>query len=216
MAENAGTDGWIEKMFSMAIANRKFGELKHAFDNITFINFNYGRCLEHYIYRSLQRISVPEQDARQIVDRLSVIRPDGTLGSIWQGERGSLPFGYGGTIDALDASQRIRTFTESEALHDGDHLQRAMSEAKMYIFLGFGFHRQNLDLLSVLESIPFRDDVQALSTVFGIDKANLDQLLGSLQSVLRVNRNLIRIDLLDKKAGDMLREPRLKIMLAVG
>jgi hypothetical protein len=34
---------------------------------------------------------------------------------------------------------RIRTLTESEALHDRQTLSKALSEAAMIVFLGFGF-----------------------------------------------------------------------------
>jgi hypothetical protein len=213
VADDAGKNGWIEQMFSMAIAGVKQGDLRHAFDNITFVNFNYDRCLEHYLFWSLQRVGVPEGTAAEIINGLSVIRPYGTLGSVMR-EPGSLSFGNTHQTAAFDALTRIRTFTESEALHDKEHLRRAMSEAKMFIFLGFGFHQQNLELLSTLETVPVRDDVQALATVYQVDRANLEQLRLFLQTVLKVNRD--RIEVLDKKAGDMLRDLRLRIMLVVG
>jgi hypothetical protein len=48
---DAGNDGWIEQMFSMAITGLKQSEFrKKAFAQVTFINFNYDRCIEHYIF----------------------------------------------------------------------------------------------------------------------------------------------------------------------
>jgi hypothetical protein len=74
MRDDAGRDGWIEQLFSIAIANHKLSELQNAFNNVTFVNFNYDRCIEQYLFWSLQRIGVPQADAVDIVGRLSIIR----------------------------------------------------------------------------------------------------------------------------------------------
>src|ERR1700722_7703616 len=42
---NAGREGWIEQIFSMAITGLKLSEIPGAFKNITFVNFNYDRCI---------------------------------------------------------------------------------------------------------------------------------------------------------------------------
>jgi hypothetical protein len=56
LPSDAGKDGWIEQMFSMAITGLKQSEFrKKAFAQVTFINFNYDRCIEHYIFWALQR-----------------------------------------------------------------------------------------------------------------------------------------------------------------
>jgi hypothetical protein len=81
----AGRDGWIEQIFSMAITGFRLSEIKHAFERITFINFNYDRCIEHYIYWALVRLRISEEDAKQTIQSLNVIRPYGSLGSIFAG-----------------------------------------------------------------------------------------------------------------------------------
>jgi len=214
MNPDAGKDGWIEQVFSMAIANHKLCEVSRAFDNLTFINFNYDRCLEHYLFWSLQRIGLPVSDAINIVRGLSIVRPYGTLGTILPRAPDTLQFGELNRLEVFMAKDRIRTYTESEALNK-DHLRRVISDAAMHIFLGFGFHHQNLELLSVLESMPVRNGAkQVLATVFGIDPANIDQLRLSLQAIVKVHAE--RIELLDKTATQLLRDLRLRIMMAVG
>jgi hypothetical protein len=214
MRPDAGRDGWIEQMFSMAITNYKLGELQHAFDNVTFINFNYDRCLAHYVYWSLQRVGLTEEDAKTIVGGLSIIRPYGTLGSILPGARDWLRFGATAHLDVFNTMNRIRTYTESEALHDKEHLQRGMMDAAIYIFLGFGFHRQNLELLSVLTDVPIHARSQVLATVYKIDGANLKELRLALQTLVKVNADYI--ELLPKTAGQMLQDLRPRIMMAAG
>jgi hypothetical protein len=214
LGPDAGKDGWIEQMFSMAIANCKLSKLENAFLNITFINFNYDRCLEHYLYWSLQRIGVPEKDANGIVASLSIIRPYGTLGSILPSMPDLLSFGNPNPFGGFGVQNRIRTFIESEALHDPDHVRRVLSEASLHIFIGFGFHRQNMELLSVLQDMPFHNRSEVLATVYKVHDANLARLTISLQNTLRVHPE--RMELLPMTAGQMLKELRLKILMLAG
>ena len=167
---DAGRSGWAEQMFSMAISQLKLAQIGSAFDNITFINFNYDRCLEHYLFWSLHRLGIREIDASQIIGKLSIIRPYGTIGSILPNDRSRVPFGAS-QVDPFAIVDRIRTYTESEVLHDKEHLQELLRRAHMCIFLGFGFHRQNVELLTLDSQEGFRA-VRTLATVKGIHKAN--------------------------------------------
>jgi len=85
----AGKDGWIEQIFSMAITGFKLSEIERAFNKITFVNFNYDRCIEQYFYWSLQRIGMSAAQSAETVRNLSIIRPYGGLGSLLPGEPSS-------------------------------------------------------------------------------------------------------------------------------
>jgi hypothetical protein len=215
---DTGKDGWIEYLFSIAIENKKLSEVPHAFDNVTFINFNYDRCLEHYLFWSLQRIGLNEQDAANTVAGLSMIRPYGTIGSIlptapdfWQ---------FGNTDfrrdlrDTMSRISRIRTYTESEALHDPGKVRDVMTQAAMYIFLGFGFHPSNLDLISVATATPVTNPL-LLATVKGVHEENLGELKLSLQNRLKVYDGYVGL-IRDMTASQLLSQLRLRISLLVG
>jgi hypothetical protein len=208
-------DGWIEELFSMAIDGPKRADLPGAFGKVTIINFNYDRRLEHYLYWSLQRIGLSVQEATAIVSKLSIIRPYGTIGSILPEAPDFVQFGAAAErVNVPHAIKRIRTYTESP-LHDPKTIRTAMASAAMYVFLGFGFHRQNLELLSVLEVMPVRSDrTDILATVVGVDRAIIDGLRRSLEATVKVHFD--RIVPLDKTATQMLRDLRLGIMMAVG
>jgi len=74
---------------------------------------------------------------------------------------------------------RIRTFTESEAMHDAGVLTEAISAASMIIFLGFGFHPQNLRLLALEEPHPIRS-VKVLATAFDVHDAVVPELRAAI------------------------------------
>src|ERR1700730_14244962 len=46
---------WAAAVLSMALSTLKKEQTKTAFQNVTVINFNYDRTLEHYLYVALQR-----------------------------------------------------------------------------------------------------------------------------------------------------------------
>jgi hypothetical protein len=182
---DAGREGWAEQMFSMAISGLKLSEIGSAFKNLTFINFNYDRCLEHYLFYSLIRLGISERDAEEIVDSVAIIRPYGTIGTVLPSDRMRVAFGAR-RVDAFGMIDRIRTYMQSDALHDRGHLQQIMREASMYIFLGFGFHKQNMQLLSLESEEGFRY-VRTLATVKGIDRANLPDLTGAISRALKIS-----------------------------
>jgi hypothetical protein len=164
---DAGKDGWIEQIFSMAITGFKFSDIKHAFKRITFINFNYDRCIEHYIFWSLQRLGLSSDDASETVQNLNIIRPYGTLGSVVPGTPSFLAFGAPPPSDPFGLITRIRTFTETDALHNKEKLSSALVGASLIVFLGFGFHPQNLKLLTLPPDQQLRR-AKVLATVFGV------------------------------------------------
>jgi hypothetical protein len=180
--------------------------------NLTFINFNYDRCLEHYLFWSLVRLGVREIDASQIINDLAIIRPYGTIGSILPNDRSRVSFGAS-QIDPFGIIDRIRTHTESEALHDKAHLQQVLSGASMCIFLGFGFHKQNLDLLSLNPEMGFRP-LRTLATVKGIHQANRSDIIGAIGRALRAEERYV--ELFDMTAPEILAQLRPKITMAVG
>ncbi len=62
----------------------KRGGLQNLLENVSFINFNYDRCIEKYLYYSIQSLyGVGAQVARQFVERLRMVRPYGQLGPLF-------------------------------------------------------------------------------------------------------------------------------------
>jgi hypothetical protein len=206
---DSGRDGWIEQLFSMAISDLKKSQISSAFDNITFINFNYDRCIEHYLYWSLQRVGLSEAEAGLTVSGLKMIRPYGSLGSIRPGFPETAAFG--GSVDPFKAISRIRTYTESDVLHDGGQLSKALMDAALVMFLGFGFHAQNLKLLELdLKA----QNKRVMATVKKVHAANLGEIKYAIARNLTIEQ--AHVELFDMTAPEMLRELRLKILMQAG
>jgi hypothetical protein len=81
----------------------------------------------------------------------------------------------------------------------------------MVVFLGFGFHRQNLELLKPKET-GFRN-AHIIGTVVGIYHGNLPALSDSLRGLFRSDKGP---ELIDMTSAALLRALRIKIMMLVG
>lgn len=142
---------WPLQLIGLRSPGLRAGEIERAFANLAFVNFNYDRCLEHLLYHGLRRThQLSPEDSAGIVSGIRIIHPYGRVGDLpWQTHKNALPFG--GTYDGRlpEISDRIQTLTE--ARHTESELaeiKQIMSEARRVVFLGFGFHRQNMALLN--------------------------------------------------------------------
>jgi len=205
----SGRDGWIEQLFSMATSGVRQSEMEFAFDKVTFVIFNYDRCVEHYLYWAFQRIGIDEGRSANIVRQLKIIRPYGAIGSILRDDADFVA--YGGETDPFRAISRIRTYTESDAIHDGATLVQAILTARMVMFLGFGFHAQNMELLKAPE-LGYR---HVMATVKKVHDGNKQAISNEIIRNLRCQEP-DRVALFNMTAPEMLRELRPRIQLTVG
>jgi hypothetical protein len=123
-----------------------------AFDGLSIINFNYDRCLEHYLYSALQpAFAIEPNRAASIVNGLTILHPYGTVGPLsWQeSDKAAVPFGIAaGRVQLLEIARYIRTFTEQQTDSEDERTARGLiAEAEQIVFLGFGFHGQNMALI---------------------------------------------------------------------
>lgn len=125
---------------------------------LKIICFNYDRCIEHYLAHAIaDGYRIPLQQAIAVVEsNITIIHPYGTLGRITEYEQeceeDRIAYGFlmDGTFDISDVAGRIRTYSENLENEDAlNRIHKAMKEAKVVVFLGFGFNNQNLNLLRV-------------------------------------------------------------------
>ncbi|RYG92714.1 hypothetical protein EU803_00990 [Loktanella sp. IMCC34160] len=141
---------WLAGLATQMLTGSDFDDFIQSLSNITFITFNYDRCIEQF-FLWLARIYFGEVDNadKRTLDALEVIHVYGSLGDLDTtfGPR----TGYGCDLDIhglLQASEKIHTFTQGVSeenirvrIHD------ALSNCEVLTILGFGFDRINFDLL---------------------------------------------------------------------
>lgn len=145
-------DTWFNRFFQTLTENCQHDNLDERFSKTAIICFNYDRCIEHYLNQSLQNYyGMNGQYAASALDTLEIFHPYGIVGELPRnGVHDSIHFGKTPTPKQLiSLSQQIRTFTEGsdEKTTDVTRMRAILSAADRIAFLGFAFHRLNVELL---------------------------------------------------------------------
>jgi len=106
---------WFTSFMQLLTESCRRDDLKKRLESITFINFNYDRCLEHFLYHGLQTYySLPTTVAAELVSGVHIYHPYGSVGLLpWMSRDGAVAFG--GRLDStrlLQQAKLIKTFTE--------------------------------------------------------------------------------------------------------
>jgi hypothetical protein len=144
---------WYNAFLQRLVDGHERRKLDGLFDNLKVINFNYDRCLEHYLYHVLQRMFPRGKHyfADLLKHKLIMYRPYGSAGNLpWQDEEVGIEFGGSDNHDELQrAADGILTFNEEvKDITMLEELRTAIAWARQIIFLGFHFHGPNMDLLT--------------------------------------------------------------------
>src|SRR5579862_9716755 len=107
---------WYENLFMLLNENVKVASFENLFRNISFIIFNYDRCLEHFLYHSVQNYYRVTGDASaRLIESIVITHPYGAVGKLpWQ-VNGNTGIGFGikpQETKLLEIAGQIKTFTE--------------------------------------------------------------------------------------------------------
>ena len=151
-------DTWYIQFFRRVFEGCSKDDLPERLRNLTLIIFNYDRCIEHFLYQSIiQYFRLSEEECASLLnENLKVIHPYGTVGRLpWQSDHNgnSTPRQFGAPanyLDIINSTDSIKTFSESERLESTVRkgILSSMEHAGRLIFLGFAYHRMNMELLS--------------------------------------------------------------------
>jgi hypothetical protein len=143
---------WFNSFMQLLTENCTFADLPERIASVALIIFNYDRCIEHYLFHALQNYyGISFTDAAQLLQQLEIYHPYGTVGSLpWLSSENAIDFGA--TPDSkrlLGLASQIKTFTEGtdELSSEVSLIRSNMKAAHRLVFLGFAFHRLNVELL---------------------------------------------------------------------
>jgi hypothetical protein len=198
---------WLPDLFYiMQDGIGKADNIADIFENISFITFNYDRCLEHYLFYSIMELyRLNEQSAAEVMGSLKIHHPYGQVGSLpWAASsKRKVAFGVKDYGDIAGLSEEIKTFNEQiedEVLLAG--VRGTLNQAERIVFLGFHFHKQNMDLLTVTnESGTVRPHVFA--TTIGRSGPEQSMITERVSKVTGVNRPPKSIELLALGCKDL-------------
>jgi hypothetical protein len=206
-------DSWLGQFLSLALAASHRGEAASVFKNITFINFNYDRTIEQFIFWALcARAGLDQNSAAEVVSSLNVIRPYGSLGKLDWRSRHEVAYGEAQRRDLFTISKNIRTFTEQMEDNDiTEKIDEVIESAKLILFLGFGFHQQNIALFSPGPGRRRTSLTRVLATSLGIDQHNYSAIAHKLENSCGIRQAA----LFALTAGKLLKDLRPTIAMSV-
>jgi hypothetical protein len=98
-------DTWLVKFMQMLGPGIPFENIQSIFSNVSFVVFNYDRCIEFFLLHALQRLyGISEEDAKKTIATLTIIHPYGVIAP-------SVEFGTAGR-NYIELANGIKTYTE--------------------------------------------------------------------------------------------------------
>jgi len=171
---------WLTAFFQLLTENCEIKQLAARLSRLTLIVFNYDRCIEHYLFHAFQNYyGVPENTAAELMTHLTIYHPYGTVGSLpWQNQPKKIDFGANPSVDnLLNLAGQIRTFTEGTDPSSSSivNIREKLLDAQTVIFLGFAYHKLNLELLKSRRTIHVKHKIaRYFGTAFKISPSNCD------------------------------------------
>ena len=183
------SDTWFNKLFRMLSVGIKNTDVDGIFSNVSFIGFNYDRCLQQFLVEAIQpAYGIDLSTARKIVASARILHAYGSVGGLCADlVQHEVPFGsveYG--IPNLQLLEGIRTYGEESGLTE--HLmaiRKEIADAETLVFLGFGFHGQNMRLLQPHKGSGAR---RVFATAFGMSEPDTRVVKDDVWSLLKGNR----------------------------
>ena len=143
---------WYLPFFQILTENCSVDDLGDRFESVVLIVFNYDRCIEHFLFHALQSYyRISEEEATEIIDKIEIYHPYGFVGTLpWQRKPDPTGFGEDSTPKKLiEISNKIKTFTEGTDPESSEvvAIRHNIGGAHRLVFLGFAFHKLNMEVL---------------------------------------------------------------------
>lgn len=182
MGDNRYDSSWYMHFGRLLTQNVTLENVDSIFDNVSFITFNYDRCIETFAFEWMkQTFGLHEQKASEIASKLEVLHVYGSIGALpWKG--GDVPYGFSNGQDFARLSQGIKTFTESADSVTVDIIRSRIVAAETLVFLGFGWLPQNLDILHTGQKASAK---RVFFTTYGVSETDRETVLTDLSHLLR-------------------------------
>jgi hypothetical protein len=127
-------------------------------NKISFITFNYDRSLEQFLYESLRNSlnQVPEVKVINEINGIRIIHLYGQIAPlVWQDAQNGFEYKHRITHNLLvRCKKNLRTIyeeTENPGLKEAEKL---IEEAEQIFILGFGYAKENMEVLGLPKLIP--------------------------------------------------------------
>lgn len=180
---------WFNVFWQRITENCQAARLPDRLSSIVLIIFNYDRCVEHFLYHAIQNYyELGADTAASLVKEMKIFHPYGMVGSLpWTCGPARMRFGAEPSAeDLVELAIHIKTFTEGTDPEASDirEIRNQVSNADTVVFLGFAYHKQNLELLQLPSDLRnSRKRIHCYGTTVGISEADLKVITSELEKL---------------------------------
>lgn len=176
---------WLSALMRLITDRCTADALPARFASLSFVIFNYDRCIEHFLFHALQNFyKLPEGRAAELLKNVSFFHPYGAVGRLpWQGENSVAGFGADvGAEVLLNNARQIKTFTEGTDPESSEivEIRKAVRDCETLLFLGFAYHRLNMDLLTPPRGVRRTKPIRNFGTAIGISDYDCKAISGEI------------------------------------
>ncbi len=191
-------DTWLQTFAEICFEDVTLDRIPEALQAVSIVSFNYDRCVEQFVRLAISALyAVDFPLACKLADEnFQVLYPYGSLGKLtcFSGNYSDgHAFGDDGGPSLDTMAERIRLFTEpaDQPNEERQTITATMQDAETVIFLGFGYHRQNIELLQVPKpNSPLR---HVTGTAYGLSQKSQEITKVRLRNAFGINRDLIHL-----------------------
>jgi len=185
----------LQRRWYRYLWNRISDDFKRLRDaNVAFITFNYDRSLEHFLFTAIRNThQADEGSVPSVMDRIPIMHVHGRLGRLgWQKPHRQYTREFNSALNA-DCLRQAAEFihipgTDGSPLELGTAITQELSWAERVVFLGFGFHPQNLQTLGIPDVLkrkhPEGKKRYACATAYGLKKAERQTVSARLEEIV--------------------------------
>lgn len=201
---------WLVALMKLLCEDCTLQQLPERLSSVEFIIFNYDRCVEHFLFHAFKLYYAVHDDiAADLVNSMKIYHPYGVVGALpWQTSidvQQSISFGGSPSqTELINIASGIKTFTEGTDDQSSDiiAIRNAMESAERIVFMGFAYHRLNVELLLSGNTLSRNRARRVFGTGFGMSKHDIGMVADSLSNRLHAPSMVVA----DLKCVDLFHE----------
>ncbi len=200
-------------LLNIAVRGHQAENIRKSLENLTFVIFNYDRCVERYLRAWLLFRFGPKAIENILQEKF--VHVYGSLGNYFDPEVHN-PFEYEGRLAFQNPHfelppyvDRLKVFTEQEDSETREKINAVVDEAKTLIFLGFGFEEQNMRFFDVSG-----ENKKVFATLYGLSVQNQSFVTDYLNN--QFSNSLRSVQYVDGKSSKLFDDCYHPITRAVG
>lgn len=183
------TNTWYIPFFQILTENCTKEDLEERLKQISLVVFNYDRCMEHFLFHSLKSYyRLDDDESANLVNSIEIYHPYGMVGGLpWSEEPTKVSFGDEPHPDLLTSiSHEIKTFTEGT---QGDenlsrNVQECIHSSKKVVFLGFAYHKLNMELIKATNETQNRDiSPSCFGSAFAVSRPDQEYIQNQINTL---------------------------------